>query len=544
MLESWSISRRIGSGFTILTLMLVGLALFSHRSVGALGNGYSDYRATALQGVYVREAMEDLFEAKIATLSYVEKPVSDVRDAVIGNLDEVINNPGLTKEFDPASDHGVELNRLIELTALYRDRFLSLAGQLVDERTLQADLDLQSAMMIDSASSVFSTAVQNGNPPVVTAAGRVLQATMRTTLQSKQYKLSSISADLDTFVAEDATLERAIRQLRAIAPSGPVGAQLAELTNARDGFADKMMQFSQAKEASLQLQNTVIGQIGPEVDASFDRIADELRMRQDQLGPRGATIVAQLQTIIPTVGVAAVIVAILASLFIGRWITGTVSRLVDTTERLAAYEDDIEVTGTEHKHDLSRMARALLVFRDAQIERKEASAEREKLREQQDNVVGTMKSELAQLAAGDLTAQIEGPFADEYEDLRHNFNEAVSALQSAISRVSETAQGIGSTTIESNSATNDLSHRTENQAATLEETAAALDQLTASVKSAADHAKSVDSSVARARAEAKRTAKLLQVPSVRWARSKNHPSRSPRSSASSTTSRFKPIYWH
>lgn len=41
MLDSWPISRRISSGFFILTLIVIGLAVFSQRAVGVLGNGYS-----------------------------------------------------------------------------------------------------------------------------------------------------------------------------------------------------------------------------------------------------------------------------------------------------------------------------------------------------------------------------------------------------------------------------------------------------------------------------------------------------------------------
>ncbi|MEO0904909.1 MAG: HAMP domain-containing protein, partial [Pseudomonadota bacterium] len=462
MLESWSISKRIGSGFVILTLMLIGLALFSHRAVGALGTGYSDYRATALQGVAVREAMEDIFEAKIAVLSYVETPVSAQRNEAIGNLDEVLDSTELADRFNSASTEGAERDRLLELTRTYKDRFFFLAGQLVDLRSLQAEIDGQVELLAQNASALFSTAVQNGNPSIVSAAGRVLQAATETTLQGKQYLLTSAPADLDAFVENNIAFNRAAEQLRGLGVTAPLSNQISQLVDASREIEDNLRQFSQNRQAALELQSNVIDQIGSEIDAGFDRFADDLQMRQDQLGPRGAAIVAQLQTFIPIIGIVAVIVAILASFVIGRWINGAVSRLVDTTERLAAGDDEIEVTGTEHKHELSRMARALLVFRDAQVERKQASAERAKLREQQDSVVNTMKSELAQLAAGDLTAKIDTAFASEYEDLRHNFNEAVSALDSAIARVAETAQNIMATTNETNTATNDLSQRTEN----------------------------------------------------------------------------------
>ena len=509
MLESWPISRRISSGFVILTLMLVGLAVFSQRSVGTLGTGYSDFRVAAQQAAAARAAMEDLFEAKIATLHYIDDPVPAERDKVISNLDEVLNNAALAEDLGAGSDFAEELNRLTELTRVYRERFMFLASQLSESRLLEKEISQQSSEIKESASRLFTTAVQNGSPPIVTSAGRVLQTAMITVVQSKQVILGGAQSDTDLFVEQTGALNRTIRQMQALTAEGPVAAQLDQLVGALEGFADNVASYSQIGTTIAQLQDQVLGQIGPDVELGFDIMADTITARQTDLGPRGAAIVAQLQMIIPTVGILAVIVAVFASFLIGRWVTGSVSRLADTTDRLAAGDNNVTISGTDHNHELGRMGRALLVFRDAQIERKEASAERAKLRTQQDAVVNTMKSELALLAGGDLTAQIQQPFSEEYEELRGNFNDALGALHTAISRVSDTSHRISSSAGESNDATSELSKRTENQAATLEETAAALDQLTASVKSAAEHAKSVDSSVARARAEATKNGEIV-----------------------------------
>ena len=194
---------------------------------------------------------------------------------------------------------------------------------------------------------------------------------------------------------------------------------------------------------------------------------------------------------------------------IDRWITGSVTRLADTTDALAGGNNDVVITGTDHQHELGRMARALGIFRDSQLERIDAAKNSARQRAEQDSVVGTMKDELARLAQGDLTHKINQPFASDHDDLRINFNTAIDALHEAITRVKHTAQMITDTTSQATADTAELSQRTENQAATLEETAAALDELTASVRSAAEHAKSVDISVNRARTEATKNGEIV-----------------------------------
>lgn len=503
MLESWPISRRVASGFVILTSMLIGLAVFSQGSVQQLGQVYTEYRAISQQNAAVSGAVANILKARLAATDYLRTADPRHREVVISSVDRVLAS------FAPSASGETELDRLLGLTTEYKNSFLTMANQLEQVRQLRAKNSAQADAILDSVNAVFTSAIQNGSPPTVSAAGRSLQATLSAVVQSKQVALTGTQEDIDQFNAFFADFERTLRRLTAIASAPPMPDRVAALTEASTGFGENVTQLAQIERTTAQIQADTLEGIAIEVDQGFHALSDDLRSRQEELGLLGASIAGRLQIIILVVGISAVIVAILAAFFVARWITASIARLANTTDRLANGENSVEILGAEHTHELGRMARALHIFRDTQIERANASAERAQLREQQNTVVHTMKSELAQLAEGDLTAQINQEFAPDYEDLRHNFNAAISALQNAMQQMTATSQRIAQTAADSQSATTDLSQRTENQAATLEETAAALDELTASVRSAAEHAKSVDDSVARARAEATRNGEIV-----------------------------------
>lgn len=114
--------------------------------------------------------------------------------------------------------------------------------------------------------------------------------------------------------------------------------------------------------------------------------------------------------------------------------------------------------------------------------------ERARVAEDQATVVTALGTALKNLSEGQLTAEIDAAFPQDYEALRQNFNAASLGLRTAIGAVVRNADRIRNETGEITSAADDLSKRTEKQAATLEETAAALDELTVSVQSAADSA--------------------------------------------------------
>ena len=92
------------------------------------------------------------------------------------------------------------------------------------------------------------------------------------------------------------------------------------------------------------------------------------------------------------------------------------------------------------------------------------------------------------LAQGDLSRQIDTPFAGRLEQLRQDFNISLTRLQDTLGQIRNNALSIqrsGSDMLQSADA---LSKRTESQASSLEETAAAVEQITATVRSSAERA--------------------------------------------------------
>jgi methyl-accepting chemotaxis protein len=128
----------------------------------------------------------------------------------------------------------------------------------------------------------------------------------------------------------------------------------------------------------------------------------------------------------------------------------------------------------------------------------------------QKRVVDSLSSALNALSDGDLTIALNDRFAEEYEGLRGNFNQAVGKLLNALRSVIESATSINAEVAEISSASDNLSRRTEQQAATLEETAAALDELTSSVSSASEVAGQARKLVGEARDRAESSGQVVR----------------------------------
>jgi methyl-accepting chemotaxis protein len=142
-------------------------------------------------------------------------------------------------------------------------------------------------------------------------------------------------------------------------------------------------------------------------------------------------------------------------------------------------------------------------------ERERMAAERQAAEQRQAAAVAAVGQALSRLAAGDLSARVDGVLSPEFMSLKADFDHAASALADTIKAVERATSGIRSGADDIAHAADDLAQRTEQQAATLEQTAAAVEQLTATVDRTARSAKAVSAQVSEAAADAQRSGAIV-----------------------------------
>ncbi|MGO4621616.1 methyl-accepting chemotaxis protein [Ensifer sp. 2YAB10] len=208
----------------------------------------------------------------------------------------------------------------------------------------------------------------------------------------------------------------------------------------------------------------------------------------------------QIRMIEMAVIAVAAIIVLGAILYAVRGIARPIQIITRSMARLAEGDTDSNIPYGARKDEIGEMARAVEVFRqaaitnqqleaDAQAQRAQAEADRLRLTEEAEAAAQRRLQEataglaggLRRLASGDLAFQLNEPFAPDFEQLRHDLNQAVAQLADTLAAVSASSGSIDSGAREVSQSADDLSRRTEQQAASLEETAAALDQITANV---------------------------------------------------------------
>jgi methyl-accepting chemotaxis protein len=276
--------------------------------------------------------------------------------------------------------------------------------------------------------------------------------------------------------------------------------QVKNVIEMADGDPASALMFMTGAERSF----AVIQQLSDEMTKTSNDVRDrEIAVANAELERQAVVLIATM--------LAAVFVGGLVSLVVGRGIARPVVGITDAIKRMAQGDFDQVLPGLGRKDEIGGIAAAVGAFKlkavenatreaEAVIARNAREAEetarrqlaetemQAKAAQERAAVVGALAEGLGKLAKGDLTFRLGRDAADTYQQIRDDFNTAITQLQETIEAIATSIREVASTAGEISSSTTDLSQRTEEQAANLEETSASMEQLSTTVKKNAESA--------------------------------------------------------
>ncbi|SMC96620.1 methyl-accepting chemotaxis protein [Rhizobium sp. RU36D] len=316
-------------------------------------------------------------------------------------------------------------------------------------------------------------------------------------------------------------------KLLSIAQEQLAAEQMATVKASLDAYAQAFARYAAVvveEEALRQAASGTFSELDPLVVDATKRL-DEARLATRAEGDAAAA--RNMNMVILAGSLTAVLLA-LAVFVIGRSISRPIIGITAAMRRLSGGDADFEVQGVERRDEIGDMASALEVFRQAaltniRLEREAAEArsraEADRIRMQQEaeaaaqqrliEATSALAEGLSRLAAGDLAFELPLPFSPDFEQLRHDLNQAVRQLGNVMRDISESASIIDGGSAEVSSSAGDLAQRTERQAAALEQTAAALDEITVNVANASKRAEEARNVAQQATSSAVRSAQVV-----------------------------------
>lgn len=341
---------------------------------------------------------------------------------------------------------------------------------------------------------------------------------------------------LEPYNAGSANYQKAFDRVRSLTSDNQVQqARLAELDALVKGWTTEVA----SREIELMRDPATVEQArAMEVSGAGKKWMDGIRAKAGEisaderslLGSRADASAEAVSDARMTIieGAGAMLLAAAAILFL-LWKT-LVTPLLSIATRMRSLADGNNadaVPETGRKDEVGQMALTVEVFRqnaiaalklqeEAEEGREQANitrrANQQRIQEEADKLrfaTETLGVGLQRLADGDISFQLNEPFAADYEPLRQNFNMSIQQLAKTIGEVLGSVSHMDVGTREIAGGANDLSKRTEQQAAALEETAAALDQITVNVSNSSKRTEEARSVALLANRDAAKSAEVV-----------------------------------
>jgi methyl-accepting chemotaxis protein len=219
------------------------------------------------------------------------------------------------------------------------------------------------------------------------------------------------------------------------------------------------------------------------------------------------------------------IVSILAAggigvFYVQRKLVKPLTAIDDSMRRLSSGETELALPKVRANDEIASMTRAVVVFREAALERERLERQAEEQRtlaeeqrnradderarneeerrknaelqaqaaQEQASIIGSLAEGLQKLSEGDLVYRLDEAAFGSYRQISEDFNRMAERVAASMSVIATSAREVTNSATEISAATTDLSQRTEEQAASLEETSASMEEISKTVKANSEHA--------------------------------------------------------
>ena len=515
------IAVRIAFGFACVLLILAASSVFGIRSVREIGRAMTDFIDVAARQDALQNVERDLLRVRV----FVREYSAGGHAAAEKNARAAI--PALKKDLEAARSALVEpadlaaLKDFEKLSSDYLAIFDSLVqlhakqDKLLDETVNPTGRKLQEGL--DKLIALNAKAEDTASLALLGRAGSALMSVR------VLYNQALTSADAAVKDRADAALARFQNIVNELETHIEVPEQASIILPWQDQIGIYGAGWTEALAINTKIEtiaNKDMLIVASKATETIAKAVERMAATSRRLGEQSEATVSSSEWTMWSLAGAGLLASALLGWIVGRSVGNPVKQITQVMTTLARGDTNVTIPAQANRDEIGDMARAVVVFRDAAIEkvRLEAVARDEAVRAEAERTareaekaeqarlmqeaVARLGEALRRLADGDLTNRIDTHFSGDLDKLREDFNLSVEKLRSTVQSVQVSTDAIRSGSLDMASAADDMARRTEHQAASLEETAAALDQITSTVNKTAEGASHAQTVVLSAKEEA------------------------------------------
>lgn len=494
LFQNLSVAGRIYLAFGILIGLTSILGVMSVMKTDAVSETFTDYRGTARQSLLLADLQSEVFTARLAVMKFRIQDSEETANKVRAHLSAIVDAEGRAEELvqDPARLEAIR--GAIEMARNYREAF-DRAAALQQRRHQQvATLDETGPQVVAELEKQSSRAFGRSDFRAAEELTGVKTQILRGLFLTSNFLLANDSND-----AEEAKILLSAASHSLSGLSGRTGdpSLSAAAKKAETEIRSYMDTVAKVRTTILERNALLVGTLdalGPKMLDGFDQVLRQVVERQDSLGPAA---VAEFDSAVSSTMVAAIIAVLLGlglAIPLARSLSGAIRGTTDVMASLAGGDVSVTVTGTQRPDELGAMARAVQVFKDNEIQRRQLEAEQANA-DRERRAVEEQRRQAEELAAKrEQEAEEERRRADERAKaerrqallaLANKFESTVGAVvdsvSTAASQLQAAAETLTDTSADATAQAETVSNASQESSENVEMVASASEELNSSI---------------------------------------------------------------
>lgn len=377
-LKNMRISAKIGSGFALVLLLLVILAAVSWIALSGAKGSFGSYREMARQTAAMGQISSEMLEARIAVTNYLS---TSSEDAVAAGLDRAEKAQNLAKAALELMDTDGErafLTTMVDDLEIYQSSFQTM----VDKQRAADEIFTQSLAVNGPKAEKLLTDIllgaQNvGETQAAFTASRAMRALLLARMSVFRYMRDHSDEARSVAVQQLADYGTLNEQLSSLLVTPRLAALAKEVDLVHDVYwAD----FNRVAELLTERDKILAGtltQIGPAIARDTEQMMTAIRADQIRVGEESTAAIQTTLLVVAVVAVLAVLIGGVASVLMGRGISGPIIAMTKGMRLLAEGDKTVEIPAQHQTDEVGQMAKAVQVFKDNMITAERLAAEQE-----------------------------------------------------------------------------------------------------------------------------------------------------------------------
>jgi len=465
-----SILQRVVGGICIILLLLVGLSVYSWRTISEIYDSAEVVNSTVSEASPVTDFAVKADETRALVAQYALSENDDDLQAAQRSLNQLQNSIAAIEEaYAWAETDNDVVKKLQGLGDRYRNSITATIEAINARRMNSAEL-LQSATELSTtvAAVVEVLAHDANNANALDDAIRLMEAFHSGDASATRFLASRNPADSDTTRVDVQAMSRSFQALQArnvdnprvqrflkamVKPINRYEKALAGLITATNKFASVTADRNGAAKALLDATN---------------------QMRYGATEQQLSTVGGMMLTIHSarqleyTASALLIVVGLILAVVIGRSIVRPIRQITAVMEQLAAGMIDVEIPAVGHRNEIAAMANAVRVFRDNKINADRLAQENEGARRAKEERARTLQA---------LNLRFEA-----------TATALTSTLRTAATNLKQNAEVMFATTTEAGEQSGTVKTVAQRASANIETVATATEELSASIEAISDSA--------------------------------------------------------